>query len=221
MAARDKHKRGGRPIRKVQDAVAVIIDGDTENWYIKQVKQQYNPDVTRKLKITPEFPEKKKVKELFNLAQIMIERETYTTVFLIIDLDEVLKYDTEWNCFKEFYRKYKAPEASYEWMRRLKVIVNNPCLEYWYLLHFKHTERFYKDYASLRPDLRRIPTLSEYEKTDKYYNSLPKIYTRLSEYLSAARENASEFNLMQATELGCSEMFKIFDFIDTQSLKNK
>ncbi|MBD5387030.1 RloB domain-containing protein [bacterium] len=217
MTAKSRNRRAIRPVRKAIDAVAVIIDGETEEWYIKQVKVKYNPSVTRTLKITPEFPEKKSVKELFNLAKGLIETETYTRVFLIVDLDEVLKSHSEWQAFQNLYNKSQNPSKSYQWMKKLEVIVNTPCLEYWYLLHFKKTTRFYEDYARLKPELRKIPELAGYEKTEEYYNNTPQIYNRLFPYLTIARSNAFKFDVDNAAQQGCSEMYKIFDYIDERA----
>ena len=134
MTAKSNYKRTSRAVRQAQDAVAVIIDGKTEKLYINQVKDKYNPEVTRPWKITPDFPEKKKVKELFNKAKDLIESQAYTDVFLIVDLDEVLKDPSEWNSFKNYYNKYrenanlKKYPKRYGWMEKLTVLINTPCL---------------------------------------------------------------------------------------------
>jgi len=74
--------------------------------------------------------------------------------------------------------------TKYAWMEKLLVIINNPCIEFWYLLHFGRTSKYYANYESLRPDLRRIPEMSQYEKHDDYYNQNPDIYVKIYETLA-------------------------------------
>jgi hypothetical protein len=92
------------------------------------------------------------------------------------------------------------------------VIVNNPCLEYWFLLHFKQTSKYYETYAILEKLLKKY--LPDYDKSEKYYkNSRQDIYQRLKSYLKAAIDNAGrlgEFDFAN-TETGIAEMYKLFN----------
>lgn len=204
--------------RKGNTTIAVIVDGQDEKWYMEKVKRHYPCAALEHISIKPELPTKKKVNELFDLAKKKVEEEN-SMVLLIIDLDEILKTKTELNNFKNQYTKYQnirqgKPARAYGWMKKLYVIVNNPCLEYWYLLHFSPTRKIYADYAELKKDLRRIPELSTYEKTREYYNSMPDIYKRLEQRLENARSNATPFDVAQCTTQGCSEMQEVFDCLD-------
>lgn len=204
--------------RKGNTTIAVIVDGKDEKWYMEKVKKHYPCTALKHISIKPELPTKKKVNELFDLAKTKVEEEN-SMVLLIIDLDEILKDKTELNNFKNQYTKYLnvqrgKPVRTYGWMKKLNVIVNNPCLEYWYLLHFSPTRKFYTNYTKLKKDLRKIVQLSTYEKTSEYYNSTPDIYKRLEPWLGTARSNASSFDVAQCTTQGCSEMGTVFDCLD-------
>ena len=104
----------------------------------------------------------------------------------------------------------------YGWMKNILVIINNPCLEYWFILHFRKTTRFFQDYAALLPELRKIPDLSQYDKCETYYNNHPDIYERLDKNngLEKARKNAVPFDLDSCDNRGGSEMNLIFDYFD-------
>lgn len=215
MARELKQKKG-------HSAIAIIVDGQDEKWYVNKVKNHYPCDALKQIRVRPELPERKKVQELFDFAKSKLEKE-YTFVVLIIDLDEPLKDTKEFNKFKELYTKYIAAKnntlvgrqkTNYGWMGKLLLIVNNPCLEYWYLLHYCKTTKFFSDFATLCPVLRKIPDLAQYEKCEKYYNNHPNIYLRLNNRLDNARNNANPFDLKNCTIQGCSEMNRMFDYFD-------
>ena len=73
------------------------------------------------------------------------------------------------------------------------------------------------DYATLLPELRRIPDLAQYEKCENYYNCRPNIYERLGKNngLNRARQNAISFNINNCSTQGCSEMNLMFNYFDS------
>lgn len=211
-----------RKQKKAHTAIAIIVDGQDEKWYVNKVKEHYPCDALKTIRVKPELPERKKVQELFDFAKSKLEKE-YTFVVLIIDLDEPLRDTKEFNKFKELYSKYIAAKnnllvgrqkTNYGWMGKLLLIVNNPCLEYWYLLHYCKTTKFFSDFATLCPVLRKIPDLAQYEKCEKYYNNHPNIYVRLNNGLNNARKNAIPFDLENCAVQGGSEMNYMFDYFD-------
>ena len=75
--------------RRSPAAIAIIVDGKDEKWYIGKVRQHYPCDKIRKIKIEPNLPSAKKINELFSLAKEKIEAH-YNRVILFIDFDEPL-----------------------------------------------------------------------------------------------------------------------------------
>lgn len=217
MARKTKQKKG-------KPAIALVVDGKNEKWYISKVKEHYPCSALRSAKIKPDLPGHKKIQELFDCTKTKLDKE-YNFVILIIDLDEPLKKPEELNKFKELYGKYigikdgtlsDKQKKRYKWMNQLLIIINNPCLEYWYLLHYKKTTKHYTDFNALCQDLHKISELKDYSKTESYYNDSPNIYERLNENngLDTARKNATPFESNKCKENGCSEMNKIFDYFD-------
>lgn len=51
--------------------------------------------------------------------------------------------------------------------RKIYVIVNNPCLEYWFLLHFENSGRTYKNCGDVTTKLKRY--LPGYDKSARYF----------------------------------------------------
>ena len=101
-------------------------------------------------------------------------------------------------------------------MNNLVIIVNTPCLEFWYLLHFSKTHKFFPDFSAMEDTLRKQPGLEEYDKSEGYYKKSPNIYDRLGgeEGIRMARNNAMPFSLAGAKSTGISEMNKFFEIFE-------
>lgn len=202
--------------RSLKNTIAVIVDGQTEQWYLQSVKMHYRPEALRSIRIEPKLPHHKQIGDLFEMARLTAE-EGVAHVILIIDLDEILANQEEFVRFKAFMKKYQSTDDVNSWMHKVTVVINNPCLEYWYLLHFNKTTKFYSTFRDLNPDMQRC--LPGYcKKEDYYHNKSGNIFISLGGTvgLAKARLNAgSLFNLENCKEVGCSEMGKIFDFFDT------
>ncbi|MDR2465780.1 MAG: RloB domain-containing protein [Prevotellaceae bacterium] len=84
-------------------------------------------------------------------------------------------------------------------------------MEFWFLLHFVHTDKFYRDYGSLLRDLQKH--LGDYEKTERYFvKTKPDIYLRLLSKLQEAKNNADKCGRFDFENIrkGLSEMQIIF-----------
>ena len=52
----------------------------------------------------------------------------------------------------------------------IHIALSNPCFEFWYLLHFQYTTKFFKDYPAVKNALTTY--LPDYEKAGDVYNQL-------------------------------------------------
>lgn len=197
--------------RKLNNTIAVIADGQTEQWYLECAKKHYLEGTLRGVSIVPKLPQRKQIDELVSLAKEKVA-EGYKKVVLIVDFDEVLAKGNEFERFKILANTSEA------WMKSVMMVVNNPCLEYWYLLHFDKTSKFYPSFNNeMKKALQKH--LPNYDKGKKYYCDNPDIYLRLggNEGLSTARNNAKSFwpfDIQTCRERGVSEMSKVFDYFD-------
>lgn len=203
-------------------SVCVIIDGKTEEWYIEKVKEHYPNRNMRETSIQPKLPHEKTVKDLFDFSEKKIE-EGYSKVVLILDMDTVLKDNKEFEKFKTYFGAYQKSLAGslnsrskYSWMQNLLLIVNSPCLEFWYLLHFRKTTKFYSGYDDLKSDLIKCKPFENYDKSERYYMNYPDIFTRLGgvDGIEQACRNAMPFAIDKAKEQGVSEMNKFFQLFN-------
>lgn len=216
--------------RSFKNTIAIIVDGEDEKWYMEKVKEYYPSSSLKGMCVKPEFPHRKKVDDLFAFAKEKVQLE-YCFVLLILDMDIILKDASEFEKFKKYYNGYMSAKAgtlsprqksTYNWMAKLRLIINSPCLEFWYLLHYSKTTKFFADYEELKPIIRRQPNLKEYEKCETYYKNSPDIFVRLGglDGLEIARQNAKIFSLDEAKTKGLSEMNLIFDLFDKLDAKD-
>ncbi|MDR0508086.1 MAG: RloB family protein [Dysgonamonadaceae bacterium] len=184
-----------------------VVDGKCELWYLQLLKQQENLNIH----LEPKLPHKKSLKDQFDLVLSLSEESE--KVFWMIDLDNVQKETIEnkkgeksaLTKFQDLYKKSKNND-------KIAIIINNPCLEFWYLQHFEQISKYFETYSKLEKALKKH--LVNYEKTEKYYkNSRQNIYQRLKPLLETAINNAKQTDNFDFydTEKGISEMYKIFD----------
>jgi hypothetical protein len=193
-----------------------VIDGECEYWYIQMLKRN---EKTVNVSLKPELPQKKKPEEQYN--RVVELSKDYDEVFWILDLDVILKETRETSKgTKTVLQKLKAYHEKITQnknCKNVKIIINNPCLEYWYLLHFKFTSKYFESYDKLLPVLKKF--LTDYEKTQKYYTKQNHdIYTKLKPYLSTAIENANQLKAFDfdAPQSGLSQMQLFFE---TEAIK--
>jgi hypothetical protein len=191
----------------------IIVDGQTEKWYLQMLAQYEN---LKNIRIKPDLMTKTKLKYQFDLV---IEAEKhYDKVIWIVDLDVILKEENEKkeggkSPLLEFNNYYKELNTT----QNIDVLINTPCLEYWYLLHIKETNDFFSSYNKMYKELRAEPILY-YKKTEKYYKSGTDIYTRLKPNLKEAYNRAKALgqydpkNPQQAK----AEIYRLFEILEIE-----
>jgi len=150
-------------IHKTNPSFALVVDGETEVWYLQMLKRN---ERNLRVSIKPEIPNKKSVEEQYNLVCDLSGKE-FKKVFWVIDLDTVIKEDNEAPKGK------KSPLKTFEEYRtdlitnypNVVVIVNNPCIEFWFLLHFEKTSKYFDTCSSAETQLKK--TLEELRKDTK------------------------------------------------------
>ncbi len=168
-----RQKRQGKP------AYAIIIEGETEYWYFQKLKEHERKLIVN---IKPTIPKGKKLSELFEKVIEEAKRDELTKVFWIIDLDKVIR-DRK----VEELRKYLSMLESKEYSNVI-TILNNPCLEFWFLLHFQKTTKYYQRCHKAIDELKKH--LADYSKNKKYFTKKNNdIYLRLKPHLEKALKN--------------------------------
>ena len=148
---------------KSKPTFAVVVDGDCEVWYLQMLKRNERSIVVN---IEPKIPQRKRLSEQYE--NVITLSEENTKVFWVIDFD-VIASETKsakvgsMTALQSFL-KYKKTIA--EKHKNIVIIVNNPCLEFWLLLHFETTSKYFDTCEGAEKQLKKH--VEEYEKTQKY-----------------------------------------------------
>ena len=198
--------RRGRNIPTKQ-SFAVVVDGETEYWYLQMLKHN-EPNIL--FSITPKILQKKNIDQQYELVTELSEEE-YDKVFWIVDLDVLLKEEREKNNSTSSLQKFLNYYKNLSKQKKIVVIVNNPCLEYWFLLHFQMTDKVFTACTNAEKEVSQ--KLKGYEKTEKFFKkSNNDIYKQLKPYLQTAVSNATTlgtFDPYNHSKAMC-EMFLLF-----------
>ena len=174
--------------RQTRQAFAVVVDGKTEKWYLEMLK--YNePDIL--FNITDRIPKNKDIDEQYKLVRNLSKKEEeYDKVFWIVDLDVLLKEEREKNNSTSSLQKFLNYYKNLSKQKKIVVIVNNPCLEYWFLLHFQKTNKVFTACTNAEKEVSQ--KLKGYEKTEKFFKkSNNDIYKQLKPHLQKAINNST------------------------------
>ena len=177
-------RRGRNKLTK--QAFAVVVDGQTEYWYLQMIKQN-EPNIL--FDITPKILQKKNIDQQYELVTTLSEEE-YDKVFWIVDLDVLLKEEREKKNSTSSLQQFLNYWCKLSKQEKIVVIVNNPCLEYWFLLHFQMTNKVFTSCADAEKQVSQH--LKGYEKTEKFFKKNNNdIYKQLKPHLKTAISNAT------------------------------
>jgi hypothetical protein len=167
---------------------AFVVDGECEFWYIQMLKRN---EREINVNLEPKIPQRKKLEDQY---QHVVElSENYDKVFWIIDLDvvsresQLSKKGTE----TALQKLVKYSDSLKKDFKNVILVINNPCLEFWLLLHFEATSRYFDNCDNATKQLKKH--LKDYEKTQVYYTKQGSdIYLKLKPHLATALANASK-----------------------------
>ena len=204
---------------KSKPTFAVVVDGDCEVWYLQMLKRNERSIIVN---VEPKIPQRKRLSEQYE--NVIKLSEENTKVFWIIDFDviarETKSAKTASKTAIQSFLAYKKTIA--EKHKNIVIIVNNPCFEFWLLLHFEVTTKYFDTCEGVEKQLKKH--LKDYEKTQKYYtNKDNDIYLRLKPNLKDALKNAKTLKLydIENPNKGMSEMQLFFEATEfAQLFKN-
>ena len=191
---------------KGNPSYVIVHDGETEEWYLRLMKQEENIRKHIDFKhfggsLTEIY---QKVQELF--------AESYTQIFWIIDFDTIVKEEknrshTSISPLQQFI---EIKNDAQKYANNLIIAVNNPCLEFWYLLHYQKTGKYYPQYEpELKVQLRKY--LPNYKKKEDFYMQGNNLYKRLKPYQPTGIQNASSLPPFDGTNpsQASAEIYKV------------
>ncbi len=204
---------------KDKPAFAVVVDGDCEVWYLQMLKRNERSILVN---IEPKIPQRKKLLEQYKMVTEL--SKDYLKVFWIIDFDVIKKESQETkigakSTQQSFLEYRKKIEKKY---KNIVIIVNNPCLEFWFLLHFEATTKYFDSCENAERQLGKH--LKDYEKSQRYFTrERHDIYLQLKPQLIEALKNAEALKLFDTENpnKAMSEMQLFFDAVEFGALFRK
>ncbi len=197
---RKNKKRLTRTLRK---SYSIIGDGYTEKWYFELMKQHEH---LPRIDLKPELPRKQNLRNLFN--QAIDNAKDYDKVFLLFDFDTIIN-NNQIEKFKRYLRKIAR-------INKIIVLINNPCLEFWFLLHFEKTSKYFSHCSGVESELKKKGRIESYQKTEKFFKYSQKdIYALLKPLQNNVLQNASclgdfDIDKLQSPK---AEIYKIIEFL--------
>jgi hypothetical protein len=206
------------PFKPKHKTVVFVVDGESEFWYIQMLKKN---ERWIKADLHPLIPQKKKLADQYKKA-IELAND-YDKVFWIVDFDVINKETlqtakgkkTALQEFKEYDEDIRKNHPDI-----ITIIINNPCFEYWLLLHFVATSRYYDSCDKVIRQLKKH--LPDYEKTERYYKRQNKdIYLQLKPYLGNAIANAKNLGTFDFNHphTGMTQMQLFLETLDSSMTK--
>ncbi|WP_420458533.1 RloB family protein [Neolewinella sp.] len=200
---------GRRQLRAPKKVIAIVVDGQTEKWYLESL---YKAERPTGVTIKPELPKKKTLPQFYAYAEQLARDADQVVLLLDMDahLNDARRAGTEKETLQVFARKRRALERG-----NITFVVNHPCLERWFLLHFEASQKAYRKQKPLIDQLRSRH-LSDYRKEETYYKHKDgSLYESLKDWLPKAIERSramKDFDIEQPDRAVC-EMWRLFEVL--------
>ena len=190
---------------------AIVGDGECEIWYFQMLKK-HHPNLP--INIEPKLAQKTTLQNQYKKIKEFVD--SYDKVFWIIDYDVILTQSTQCRKgekprsqeFKEYYESLIKKFSD-----KISIIVNNPCLELWFIFHYKKSSKPFSNCLQAENDLKKIKILKDFEKTKPFFIEGVDIFKLTKGELQTAIENSKklgEFEFENPSKSIC-EMWKFFE----------
>jgi hypothetical protein len=161
--------------RPLRFSVALVGDGFTESIYFADFRDTERP---ANLRIIPDFPGR--IGSFGGVLDRALElTENYNRVYALIDMDAVIAHRQQ-----QAYQQQKSAALR----AGLIVLENNPCFEFWLLLHFRQTGRLFQNCEQVITELRRY--IPGYNKGLRFLETA-RLFANLRDRLPRAIANAA------------------------------
>jgi len=172
--------------RKLKKSILVLVEGESEKIYLNSFKSS-------NIHLKPELP-KKSLQELYQYFKENVDK--YDEIFWIVDLDVVIR-EGILNKFRDYKKNY--PD---------KIIINNPCFEFWFVLHYElknFDDKCEKVISYLKHNFDEFKT---YDKSEKEIEKIVKLLNgKLENAINNSKKRVCDFEYL----MSCSEMFMLIE----------
>jgi len=172
--------------RELKESYIVLVDGKSEIVYLNLIK-------TSNVKVLPEIPKKKSLQDMYKLFKSKLNEAD--NIYWVIDLDVVIK-ENNLHILKDYLKQYKD-----------NIIINNPCLEYWFYLHYKSSGNFNNRCDDVINALKKEDEF--FRQYTKSVSDIEQVVELLESRLETAYKNAQNRQCNLEELLSCSQMDRL------------
>jgi len=194
MARKTTQSRSLKP-----SPITIIGEGLTEMFYFKHLRFLYNYHYTLK----PYFFGVTSLKEMDSKISEVIE--CCGIAVCVFDADVSERNATEKRKLEQLYRKYG---------NKVNVIFceSLPSIEYWFLIHYCETNKYFLNYKSVEQELRKF--IIQYEKSGNFLENEKWVADLCKDgKLELAHERAQFFSNKEGSY---SNIYKIFELLKSR-----
>jgi len=185
--------------RKLRKVYCVLVEGETEKYYIDALRKAERCPIKIKPSIVHQISLKDVKKYIKRYAN-----EEYDKIFWVVDMDT---YQDE----KEEFCKIRQQISG-----DAEILVNCPCFEVWLLLHFEEVNREIHNCGTVINELKGYELMRNYDKTSGFYQR-NNIYQKLKPYLNTAIVRAKKLD--QNTVSTKAQIYKLVEEVIKLSSK--
>ncbi|HCC51029.1 MAG TPA: RloB domain-containing protein [Porphyromonadaceae bacterium] len=146
---------GGRKqkIREPKSGIYVVGEGITEQYYFSHIKKIFGFHCT----IKPRFFGNTSVAEMKKKIEELLRGDIF--IICVFDADVAAHNESERKKLEQLQNKFQKN-------KNLLFCTSLPSIEYWFLLHHEHTNRYFRDAKAAETALKKY--ISDYEKTVQF-----------------------------------------------------
>lgn len=211
-----RKKNQGSSLRKGNFSIYILVDGECEQDYLTSLKtvEPFKSSLSaQKIKIAPEIPKTKSLDAQFTAVSTALN--DYDKVFWIVDYDVIRKEtlmqqkgkQTSLEKFTILSKRFKDLISMKKYKEKeVYVLINNPSIEFWYLLHYENTSKLYT--TSDAAEKKLASHMTNYTKNDEKFRK--SIFSLLKDNLNTAIHNAELLIEDDSDIQARADMYKIF-----------
>lgn len=181
-------------IKDTFDGIHIVGEGITEQYYFTHIKNQYNCTC----KIKPRFFDKTCIGDICSCTEKLLKGGA--VVICVFDADVSSRNQKENKALEQFKHKYGSNE-------QVIICDSLPSIEFWFLIHFRETNCYFIDSASVTKTLKKH--LKNYCKNKTYLEKGNWVHELCSNGKLDKARSWSESDVLH--DGSYSDLYKAFD----------
>lgn len=139
--------------KDIKPGIYILGEGETEQYYFTHLKTLLGFQYI----VKPRFCRNSSIDEIGRRIRDLIN--DYVFIICVIDLDVINRDSKEKAKYEKLIHKYNNNN-------KILFCTSFPSIEYWFLLHYKHTNKYFKDSETVENELKKY--IKDYEKKEGY-----------------------------------------------------